>query len=748
MNLLKIKNFDYLIALGGYLIIAIFILSGILFSSGTIGLHHDWLLGPYHEMTRMFADQGFYAWDSKYGNEVYHVDWIFRASILPFSFLDGEVLSKGLLILVVTLSGFSSFCLSKKLKLSFFSSFSTGLIYIFSPIIFTRIISGQFYWLIAYSISPFVLSTFLKGKEENKNKYFIISGIVLSFAIIQLQFIAMLFMILLVFCIVDFRRIKKSILGLSIIFSIVFLVNLSPVLLSQIFMPPNLPFDPTQLSTVVTPTSLLHGFRLLGWDIPGIGYSYTNLGTPQDAFSKSNAGIIPSWIFYLDFLLPIIGFSALIFRRDKYTISFAIISMIGLFFLKGFNPPLTNISKLLFFSGFFIFRDTWTTSFLYGFSLTFLAAFFLEKIKSYNRPNILFKGSLPILPILPIILISLLVISNGYPLLFRNFGGYLQTYNFPADYNTVYKKFSSNSTYNILLLPLFQPIRYDALKLQGYDPLIEYSPNHIFTESIGAGSQAYPTTSLSTWLISVIRENKTDNFGRLLSGLGIKEIILRKDFVSHFINYTYEGAYYEIRQKWANVSFKNISLEPFLDAQKDLTVISNTPNYKIYENTNNATKIFAPSNFAGRLSDFNDLLFISNFTSLSNLAAYTSIYDKEPVIFLDDIQEGKFSVNDFVEIGKYTNSVDANQGWVENRYWFAHDYVLASRIHQGAFSSSNGAVFSFSLPSSKYENKPVEIWAKALKWNKGGSVNININGQDSTHSLYSLDRELWSIQNF
>src|SRR4029079_6029120 len=107
-------------------------------------------------------------------------------------------------------------------------------------------------------------------------------------------------------------------------------------------------------------------------------------------FAKTNTGIIPSWIFVLDFLLPIAAFSALLVRKDKHTISFAIISLIGLFLLKGFYPPLTEISKFLFLNVFYVFRDTWTTSFLYAFSSAILVAIVIEKIKSFRPSNILF----------------------------------------------------------------------------------------------------------------------------------------------------------------------------------------------------------------------------------------------------------------------------------------------------------------------------------------------------------------------
>ena len=47
MKLLKIKHFDYLIALAGYFAIAFAILAGTLMSPGTIGFFHDWFIGPF-----------------------------------------------------------------------------------------------------------------------------------------------------------------------------------------------------------------------------------------------------------------------------------------------------------------------------------------------------------------------------------------------------------------------------------------------------------------------------------------------------------------------------------------------------------------------------------------------------------------------------------------------------------------------------------------------------------------------------
>lgn len=720
MNLLRVKNSDYLIALSAYFIIALSTLSGIVFSPGTFGFFHDWFIGPYPEMNYFWAGGGFYIWDSQSGNKVYATDWIFRIALYPFSFLGGEVLTKGLLVFIITLSGFSAFCLGKQLKLSPISSFAAGILYIFSPIIFTRIVAGYIYYLIAYLLAPLILANFLKGREENRNNYFIISGVLLAFAFIQLQFIVLILIILLILSLIDFRNIKKSARGLLIIFSISFLIGLSPVVFSQVSIPtPDSQFNINRLlfsyHEIDSASDLLESFRLLGYE--SHRYSYENL---------ANAGIIPTWILYLDFALPIIGFSSLIFvGKNKYVLSFAIISIVGLFLLKGPNPPLSEIFRFLFMHGFYIFREIWHVAFLYGLSMTFLIVFLLEKIKSHN-----FSFNFIKFPFI-LILSAIVVMSNGYPILTGNFGGHLQTYDLPTDYRAIYANNSSDTTHNTLVLPYIRPIRYDDLKLAGADPLVNYWSNHILPSDFNS---AYPTARFSAWLLSVIQENKTDNLGRLLSGFGTKYIILRHDFVSEYPEYVPLGSYPPFREAWYT------SLEPFLDAQKDLVVISDTAHYKIYENINKATKIFSPESSAAGLTDFNSLLSISNISSLSNVAVYPPGYDNEALVFVDNMQETKIPFDEFVELGAHANSTDANKGWTDNMIWFGYNYLLASRIPQGAFTSSDGSVLSYEL-SSKYENKPIEIWLKALSWNRGGKIKVDINGEESFQSsLFSTNQ--------
>ena len=130
----------------------------------------------------------------------------------------------------------------------------------------------------------------------------------------------MIFIILLVFSLVIYKKIKKSALGLTVIFSLAFLIDLSPLVFSGILYikESSIPFSPLELLSshdILTASNLTQSIRLLGAD-----------SHPYNDVNLSQNGIIPSWILYLDFIIPIVGFSSLIFRKNMYTISFAVIA--------------------------------------------------------------------------------------------------------------------------------------------------------------------------------------------------------------------------------------------------------------------------------------------------------------------------------------------------------------------------------------------------------------------------------------
>ena len=189
--------------------------------------------------------------------------------------------------------------MGKQLKLSPIISFAAGILYILSPIIFTRIVAGYVYYLVAYLLAPLILANFLKGREENRNKYFVISGVLLSFAFIQLQFIVLVFIILLIFSLIDFRNIRKRTQGLLITLSIRFshwtcllLYFLKCSLqLSDSLSLTLIDFCPHTTRSILAP-DLLEEFQTFGLRCPSITATKISL----------TSGIIPTWIHLFEIL--------------------------------------------------------------------------------------------------------------------------------------------------------------------------------------------------------------------------------------------------------------------------------------------------------------------------------------------------------------------------------------------------------------------------------------------------------------
>ncbi|MEM3587228.1 MAG: hypothetical protein QXO71_07915, partial [Candidatus Jordarchaeaceae archaeon] len=333
-------------------------------SDGTIGLFHDWFVGPFPEMITKYGLDGFQLYDIDYGNKNYPSDWLLRIFLIPFAFLGGELVSKSILVFFITLSGFSMFCFgSKTLKLNYYLSLLAGLIYIFSPIVFTRAVAGHIYYLIGYSFTPFLLTTFHKAQEKKEKRvsYAVISGVLLGVVGVQIQFFLMVFILLLLLTLLDYKNLKNGlfilvltvIIGLSLHLPWILPLALNP--LSALTLPRG-----TFLSyhEIVSSPTLLESIRVIGYKIHS--YSYTNLIAQ---------GVIPKWILITNFLTPFLAILALIQKKDKYTLGFGLILIIGVFLSKGISPPFEDFFLLLFkYTPLIIFREIWHIAFLVFFT--------------------------------------------------------------------------------------------------------------------------------------------------------------------------------------------------------------------------------------------------------------------------------------------------------------------------------------------------------------------------------------------
>ena len=133
----------------------------VLLTPGMVGFSWDWsvLPHPFQESYRLLPR--FSAWNPK---PSMGVDTIREASALylplflwPLSFLGGEFLSKFLIVFLTVLAGWTAFRLLRSLNLGRIGAFAGAFFYMFSPVLYSRVVAGHGGRLFGYALIPIFL---------------------------------------------------------------------------------------------------------------------------------------------------------------------------------------------------------------------------------------------------------------------------------------------------------------------------------------------------------------------------------------------------------------------------------------------------------------------------------------------------------------------------------------------------------------------------------------------------------------
>jgi len=724
MKLNKSNLTQYILALLIYFSIAITSLRDVIFTPGTIGFFDDWFIGTFPEMIKQYALNGLQLFDLNSGNKIYPTDWFFRVLSLPFAFLGGETLSKMLLVALITLAGISMFSLSKfTLKLRFVPCLFSGVFYALSPIIFTRVIAGHIDYIISLVIAPILLLTFFHSLKNPRHNLpsLILSGILFGLIGAQIQFLILMMFIFIIFAILNKNNYCNSLITLAIVIIIGVLIQ-APVAFTIFSNPSGIASSVQYISTsyqeITNSPSLLESLRLLGYNSQP--FSYQNL---------ANSGSIPALILILDFAIPLLAATALIFRRNKYTIGFGLVLIIGIFFSKGESPPLGDLFLFLFNNTpLIIFREIWHFTFLPLISYAVLCSIALNEIlQRYKKRWVKFSV---------IGLILIVLISNGYPMFLGNYAGYLQNYQFSQEYQNLYANYSDNASFRILWLPSIEPMIYGNNSLSGYDPTIRYSPEPTMPQNIVLQS---PGSRLALFLTSAIFNNLTTNFGDVSAPYGYQTYIQRNFFWSEYYQYSLLSQYPEIYSHW-----NNTFTEQFLQQQTDLQLTDNTTEYEIYGNTLPSSTIYTP---ALNLCCTNDLSLLYNLalvTNLTNISFQTALNQLNPngTIFVvkNDGSDLPTIITGYkIDPGLYATASNPSQGWIDGKTWFWYTYQMASTINDGIFCKGKGEI---SIPLNA--EAPSQVWVRVLRSPNSGQMEIAINGNETQLNAFSLySSEQW-----
>ncbi len=712
-----------------FLCLSTLIFIGIILTPGTIGFHHDWPYGPFPEMIEELGSEGFDLFSESQGNKIYPTDWLFRIALVPFAGLGGEVLTKSMLVLFTALSGTAMFWLARELKLDYRWALVAGIIYVFTPIVFTRAIAGHMYYLLAYAIAPLAFMLFMRAtRSERPWKYALLSGALIGIATVQIQFSVMLPLLLVGYLIFDYKHTRTNLPVFTIVVLVALLIQLPWVLplMTDSTITEGLPVSSyINYHDITSAPSLWESFGMLGYKIQP--YSYTSL---------ASSGLIPSFLPYLSVSFLGVALLSLIFRRDSLTLSLSTIALIGVFLGKGMNEPGGEIFEFLFLNTpLIIFRELWHLVFLVVFPATVLVAIFIQDFSKYVKRR---SGGRPWAHIAaPLAVALLVIIPAGCPLMLGgNFGGYLQTYTLSDDYDALFDELSeANGTTRILWVPSMGPMRYSDLGRAGVDPLISSSPLPSFPSSPYANPS--PLSGATMFFIVTMQENDTAQFGNVLSPFGIAEIVVRTDFQSKYPWYSALENYPDLAAKWESQAFAR-----YVQGQDDLLAVTVSPEFTRYQNQVPSSMVSAPSTVVLGSKDLSALSHLASVTHLGEVAYLTdkgTLGHADLLFAMDDTRDiisltSGQSIDPASAVPGFDDKSDPHREWIPAKGWSWYDPLFSTSTNTGIFTLGDSTV---SMPVS---GDGSEVWAKVMFWEDGavlefdmGSSSTTVRTDSSTH---------------
>lgn len=634
------KNTSIVAALA-YLVIAVLALRAALFSDGSIGFLHDWGFPIYPEQSGQFLVAAFSTWNpAALGSYSFATDAAFKLILGFLSLPSTSFWIKMSLVPILFVAGFSMYWLVKNyFECTAVAAAFAGLFYMLTPVMFTRVIVGYYYYLIGYALLPLIFFLFVYGVKNKSYPYLILCGILFGFAAMQIQFAVLVPVLLVLFILFHRENLLRSIGAFCLVAGVFCLVQFPLVVyyLSSVLMPESsftaLASSAQYFWLFFYPPQLSDALMLFGKD-----YEFLFLQYFQNK------------ILFLPFLasallIPVIAFS--IFRIKK-ALPFIVLGILAVILMLGTNPPFGIIYQWAYakipLAG--LFRTSYHWAVLLAFAYAVLLGLAYdhivsllgekEKLFSWVRdalivagcvflvyvaymashlpslaaslqkrglpPGIIWVGigiCIAVLVLLYLkpdlflswisrqptwqkycrqifcLLILVMILVYAWPFFTGNFTGRLQVYSPDPEYHTLYTSFQQEPGDFRIL---WLPM-ISPIQYEGY----EY-PGH--DPLIGySPKQSFPQAitmfnrgaQYTAYVANLQYTTDTEYFGDILSEFSTKYVINRNDFTPVLPGYLPFG-------NVTGFAWNNSAPTSFLQYQKDLTNAINGRNYSVWEN--------------------------------------------------------------------------------------------------------------------------------------------------------------------
>jgi len=521
---------------------------------------------------------------------------------------------KVLLVLLMGLSGLGFYLAFSYLLKSRTAGFATGIYMMFNPFTFIRWASGHNTVLLAYMVLSFAVFFFFKVAKEGGRLNILVCGLLTALMIYASPQVAYLFILFaLLYMVFDLAfssrtRIGKRIIarGTQIGFILVVAVVAAFPFFYQLIMV-NLPVYSTTAEEAVATfsstdviQSIIPQVSLIAFIISAFLIMWWRSGLTKLYRWWKNGSIEDSSSFLIK-----VGRQQILF--------FAVLGLLSVIIVLFVIPPLTPVYYWLYdnLPGFGMFREVNKFFLISVLSLAFFVGLIADGLKQYLSRT---KSSLLMSKILPVLLISLIVLASSWQFMTGDVAGSVGTVKIPSAYQDLNSWLSNQKgDFRIAFFPPANWATNYTWAPRGFlDPYVALQPQA--TVDLQSSQDLTQSASLTRWIYSALYSNRTSDWGKLLSILGVKYLILRLD----------------ADMPASSSELSGFSLQKTLAAwgsQSGLQLEANFSSVLVYENPN-----FLPTLYqANELS-----LIFGDRDTLISLANMNFDFSSYPAAFADD----------------------------------------------------------------------------------------------------------------
>jgi len=457
---------------------------------------------------------------------------------LGSSGLGGEVLSKALLLAVVSISGLSSYRLLLEITqprqdnqlaslhpvLTQLGSIVGGYFYAFSPFLFNELIGGAYTQFIAYSLAPLAILSFIRARADARGNWrnHVAAALLLSVVAMSLQYLVLVAAIMIAISVPALGR------GLG---SLAKILLLWLPLNSYWVFPLSYSLDLTLAAArAQTPSaSILQNLQI---HVPTVIQAFVGTGYFTDFFTAT----IPEW-FYSTWVFVSIGLvsSCLVYllarpSRPRVALWMTVL-VISIIFETGSNSPFGGLVEWVFvnFPPMLLFKSPQHLIFPATLALAILLGLFSANILRRHTERLRI-GVFVILVIAVSVWVS--------PFFSGNLGGNVDVYRLPSSYVNMNSIISHDgeSGFRVLYMPMSGSPYYlnDDFQAenQGGDPTISYSQRPTIVSDLTPNPLSKEFATAMEGMLG--GTTPPSNAAKLLSLVNVKYIILRNDVLPNF----------------------------------------------------------------------------------------------------------------------------------------------------------------------------------------------------------------------